>query len=355
LGLITFIHLVYGTHFAAFVFTFPTISVLFTIHNISSRRATTSAVAIGLLTVFTLYLSSLIPQPRPYPFNPQDTRYPEIFIALLITAASFRWIRAEHDRVAAHLDHQHKLATTRAQQLKMLVWALSHDLANPLSVIHYSAEKGRKAASALASEPIASDFARISMAATKQRELIAHIRKVAELAERSKEPALVPVDLAHAIAQARESVEDKLKHKSLTLNVRLPVGSPLAIMAEPVGLSSMVFTNLLTNAIKFSHEGGTITIAARTYSSDGRSLIDISIEDGGTGMDAERASKLFENVINHSEKGTQGEEGTGFGIAIVQSHLQMYRATARVESAEISSPVNGWHGTRVTITVAAAS
>jgi signal transduction histidine kinase len=355
LSLITFIHLIYGTHYTVYLFAYPAISALFTIHNIPAKWAIRFSILSMLYVTSILYISANWVVPRPYPINPMSGRYLEIFLSLLITALSFRWLRNEHDRIATSLERQHQITATRAQQLKMLIWALSHDLANPLSVILFSAEKGQKTANTLGSDTLATDLSRIARAATKQRELLTHIRKVAELAERAKELTLEPVDVALALHHARESVEDKLKNKQVTLNIILPTPGPLLVLAEPVGLASMVFANLLSNAIKFSHVGSTITISADRRRHGKKHLVDITLQDNGTGMDPEKAARLFENVINHSSKGTQGEEGTGFGIAIVQSHLQMYHATARVESAPVTSPVNGWHGTRVSITVAAAS
>ena len=89
----------------------------------------------------------------------------------------------------------------------------------------------------------------------------------------------------------------------------------------------IIIQNLLTNAIKFSKEGDTITIA--NHISNGKSII--SISDTGVGISKENQQKLFKNT-SFTTIGTQNEKGTGLGLTICKELVELNLGKIWVES-----------------------
>lgn len=100
------------------------------------------------------------------------------------------------------------------------------------------------------------------------------------------------------------------------------------IVEVDVSLISMVFRNLINNAIKFTPKKGKIEIE----SYDIGNYIRIDIRDNGVGIDREDLPKLFRKDIKFSTLGTEGEEGTGLGLIVAQSYIQMHGGELHIDS-----------------------
>ncbi|MFA9372305.1 MAG: sensor histidine kinase [Labilibaculum antarcticum] len=92
-----------------------------------------------------------------------------------------------------------------------------------------------------------------------------------------------------------------------------------------------IIRNILSNAIKFSYEGGSIEI---DYGLMGNTWF-VSILDSGAGMSPEKMIELQSgNTLNNSTKGTNGEIGNGFGITIVKDLVAMCDGFIKMDSEE---------------------
>jgi len=90
-----------------------------------------------------------------------------------------------------------------------------------------------------------------------------------------------------------------------------------------------VLRNLINNAIKYTKSGGHITISV-TYS---QQHAHIAVKDTGIGMSQHLLSHLFsENYLTKSEKGTQGETGTGLGLVLCQEFIKYHHGEIKVKS-----------------------
>lgn len=92
----------------------------------------------------------------------------------------------------------------------------------------------------------------------------------------------------------------------------------------------LVLANLVSNAIKFSHPGSTVTIAARP---DTDGSLRISVRDEGLGMPAEQTARLFQPFARVGVEATAGEKSTGLGLAIVRRIVEAHQGRVEVESA----------------------
>lgn len=85
--------------------------------------------------------------------------------------------------------------------------------------------------------------------------------------------------------------------------------------------------NLIDNAIRYSHDGGTIVVSTR--SSGGR--CEVSVSDDGEGIAKEEIEKLFER-FHRTETQRSNHEGSGLGLAIVRGIVELHRGTISVSS-----------------------
>ncbi|OGU74573.1 MAG: hypothetical protein A2V93_01715 [Ignavibacteria bacterium RBG_16_34_14] len=91
-----------------------------------------------------------------------------------------------------------------------------------------------------------------------------------------------------------------------------------------------VFNNLISNAIKFTKEGGSITISATPLQHT--RFYEFSVKDTGVGIKPEDAKKLFGVDTKFTTEGTAGEKGTGLGLSLVKEIIEKHGGTIRVES-----------------------
>ena len=95
-----------------------------------------------------------------------------------------------------------------------------------------------------------------------------------------------------------------------------------------------VWTNIISNAIKYTNEGGLITITMKKNSKD----IEISIEDTGIGMSKEVVSHIFERFYQ-SDKSRSSGTGHGLGLAITKNLVNSAGGSISVKSSEKTGTV----------------
>ena len=91
---------------------------------------------------------------------------------------------------------------------------------------------------------------------------------------------------------------------------------------------STVFRNLISNAIKFTHKGGCITVSAIQIDSD----VIITIADNGLGISPEILDKLFNISYKITTKGTEKEQGTGLGLFLCKEFVEIHGGRIWAES-----------------------
>jgi signal transduction histidine kinase len=149
------------------------------------------------------------------------------------------------------------------------------------------------------------------------------------------------VDLLKLIQQNVDLKQESLESKEISMQVQVP--EDLTLIADEDMLNT-IFRNLISNAIKFSYEGGIITINATSHSQ----MIYIEVKDNGTGMSEQHRNKLFKLEENVTTEGTQKERGTGLGLLLCKEFIDYHQGTITVTSQRgqgttfrISLPVSG--------------
>ena len=135
---------------------------------------------------------------------------------------------------------------------------------------------------------------------------------------------------ATEVASLISSKIELLRYLALEKNIRLePACSLGEIVVElDPDLIAVVIQNLLTNAIKFTHQDGKIQVDCRLESEN---LI-ISVSDNGVGISEENLEKLFSSDTNFTTRGTKSEKGTGLGLIVCKDFVDIHHGQIWVES-----------------------
>lgn len=92
---------------------------------------------------------------------------------------------------------------------------------------------------------------------------------------------------------------------------------------------NLIIRNLMSNAIKFTAEGGKISISSKPFD---EKFFEICVEDSGVGMSKEAQSKLFNPQTHSSTQGTQNEKGTGLGLMLCKDFVEKNGGKIWIES-----------------------
>lgn len=118
---------------------------------------------------------------------------------------------------------------------------------------------------------------------------------------------------------------NQMEKKSVNIQVNLTENAPFLCDEEQF---YSIIRNLISNAIKFSLPGQTVTISNKVIGS----CVEFSVCDTGVGMDSKMLNSLFNNSIDNKRRGTAGEYGTGLGLIIVKELVENNDGTIRCVS-----------------------
>lgn len=231
------------------------------------------------------------------------------------------------------------LLASKRDEKTNLVRVITHDIAGPISILNYHTKKLEQKVGA------APEFERIHRAIKKMSLLTEEVRELEAIESGKKELQLSAVDVAKVIRELVSFMDVRIHEKHLTIDLsEIKTESGIFVQADESALSHQVLGNLLTNAIKFTPDGGTVKISLKT---DG-DQVHVSFIDSGIGMPKELVDKIFDSRKQTTRAGTAGESGTGFGMPILKSTVERFGGTVAVKSKPIEEFPQD-HGTEVTL------
>lgn len=233
-------------------------------------------------------------------------------------------------------DRQHRLAhvvanirdITRfreAEELKStFISIISHELKTPVSLIKGYAGTLRRRDASWDSETVRDSLGVIEEEADRLTNLIENLLDASRLQAGGLELNTSEVrldDLAESIAIKFQAQVD-----THTLLVKFPDEFPL-VRGDEERLRQ-VLSNLISNAIKYSPDGATITISGRSLPRE----VDIAVEDQGPGLPADEKERVFERFFRAAGAATQGAPGAGLGLFLARAIIEAHGGRIWVES-----------------------
>jgi signal transduction histidine kinase len=137
---------------------------------------------------------------------------------------------------------------------------------------------------------------------------------------------LRPEDLRGTVEAAIELSEAAAGRRGVAIGLTLP-DAPVRIQHDPLRVGQVV-ANLVGNGVKFTPRGGRVEVAAGP-TDDGAW---ITVSDTGVGIDADELPHIFDRFYRGSNAGEARSEGSGLGLSIVKSIVDMHHGRVTVES-----------------------
>ena len=198
---------------------------------------------------------------------------------------------------------------------------VSHEMKTPLAVIKNYAE--------LLQAPQVSDedraeYARsVEDAANRMTELITNILRLNRIENQKIMPELGRCDVCRQLADCLLPFESRWEEKRIEPDFDM---EDSAYINADESLLELVWNNLMSNAVKFTEPGGSITVRERTENDK----VIVSFADTGCGMSAKTQERIFDKFYQGDT--SHATEGNGLGLALVQRVLMLHGGTIKVES-----------------------
>jgi signal transduction histidine kinase len=145
---------------------------------------------------------------------------------------------------------------------------------------------------------------------------------------------LTPTSLNECVDFLIQSFSNELSKKRISIDYDHHLNGEIKLLVDPISFKHQVLANIITNAIKFSKEGGIIHINSREIKPN---IFSIDITDEGVGIPKELIPHLFADDKKTYRQGTHGETGSGFGLIIMKAFMELYGGAVNIRSNDSST------------------
>lgn len=198
---------------------------------------------------------------------------------------------------------------------------VSHEIKTPLAVIHNNAELLNRDG---ITEEQRREYAEIILHATRRlSNLIMNMLKLNKLEKQTIKAAPKQFDLCAQLSECALQFEHSWEQKNIEFIAQL---EDRAFVTGDEELLALVWTNLISNAIKFTPSGGTVTLSQTSDADE----VTVTVSDTGCGMGQETVKHIFDKFYQGDS--SHSTEGNGLGLALVQRILELSEGTITVKS-----------------------
>jgi signal transduction histidine kinase/ligand-binding sensor domain-containing protein len=203
---------------------------------------------------------------------------------------------------------------------------IAHDLLNPFNTILGFSEILLNNYSEWDEEAKIESITAINQSSNNLYELLGNLLQWSRSERGLLEYFPEKIDLNDCIEKSIEL--QKATAKTKNISIRLSEGNIYNNVYSDVQLLNAIFRNLISNAIKFTQEGGLIYIKTERLND----FTKVSVIDNGIGIKKEFLANMFRIDIQHSTTGTNDEKGTGLGLFLVKEFVNKQQGTLAIES-----------------------
>lgn len=141
-----------------------------------------------------------------------------------------------------------------------------------------------------------------------------------------------PFHLANLVKNVKNSLQMRAEEKGIELRLRIDKNLPEAFLGDRLRLSQ-IFTNLISNAIKFTQKGF-VEVEIKYFANNPNQNLEISIRDTGIGIPQEKIKGIFDFFAQADSSITRKFGGSGLGLAITKGLLNLMGTNIQIESEE---------------------
>lgn len=246
-------------------------------------------------------------------------------------------IALDHARLYSSLQRSREELEDAGRRKDEFLAMLSHELRNPLAPIRNAVELMRRVGSPEPRLTMARDV--IDRQVTQLARLVDELLDVSRISQGKIVLRKEPIELAKIVQHAIETARPMIDSHEQRLSVETS-GRPVWLLGDFTRLSQVI-ANLLNNASKYTPDGGRIKLTALGE----QGVAAISVEDDGSGIDAELLPRVFELFVQGERALDRSQGGLGIGLTLVKRLVELHQG-----KVEASSPGVG-KGARFTVTL----
>ncbi len=212
----------------------------------------------------------------------------------------------------------------RLERLKSdFVAMVSHELRTPLTTIIGYADLLSAGGGTLDAARVSSATESIRAGGQRMKAIVEQLLEVTQIQAEGVEVQTAPFDIGHLVTEIAQSVSRTDRHR-----LQLDVPDDLPIIEIDARRISHALSNIIENAVKYSPEGGAITVAVHDL---GDSLV-ISVADEGVGMSDEELPRLFQAFSQQDMSSTRSFGGIGMGLFVAYQFVAAHGGEITVRS-----------------------
>jgi two-component system, sensor histidine kinase and response regulator len=218
-----------------------------------------------------------------------------------------------------------KLAEEKRRVRFEFISVVAHELKSPINAIEGYLNILNDGTTNLTPEVTGQVIGRCVTRISGMRKMINDLLDLTRIESGQKPRELGTVDVADVARIAIESVTPDALARDIT--VRLDADPDVHLFGDH-GEIEIIFNNLVSNAVKYNKDGGTVDVVVRNTDSG----TVVSVADTGIGMAPEEASRLFNDFVRIKNEKTRNILGSGLGLSILKKLVGLYNGDIKVKS-----------------------
>jgi len=207
-----------------------------------------------------------------------------------------------------------------------LVATVSHELRTPLTSIRAYAETLARDWGSSSRETEIEFLRIIEEEAQRLAKIVEDMLDLSRMESGKVEVRKTDIDLRRVIKDVAQVLAPSARKKYIRMDAPLE-GGPMTIHADE-GMMKQLFLNLVGNAIKFTPEGGLVSLAVE----DNESTVEVSVTDTGIGIPAAKIQRIFDEFYQVDSSPTRRFGGVGLGLAIARNIVEWHDGKVWAES-----------------------
>ena len=272
---------------------------------------------------------------------PHESAYPVLMLifltaafvttAALVSRISARLRRRVGDLAEATSDlaRTHEAVQALMQERAQFTLEVAHNLRAPLAAGLGIVDLLRQGYVGELTDKQDEQLARLDLRLRDLNDTVGKLLAIARTRDRSREIEDVVVDLRKLARHTEATFRDVADNRGLTLEIALEEGLPP--VATGVGLLEQLMENLVSNAVKYTPEGGKVAVS---FASEPPDMVTITVRDSGIGIPEAEQGQLFQEFYRASNARRMTGEGTGLGLVLVKQTVDRHEGTLDLTSRE---------------------
>lgn len=236
------------------------------------------------------------------------------------------------------LQSAYKTLEKMNENKSIFISLIAHELRTPLTVIKGNAQMLQSFVKDQGNDVMAHFLDGLIKGTERMESIVNSMLDVAKIENETLRMVRRPVHLWEITEPLQHVYRRILEHRQLTLTTDVEELPPILCDAQ---LLHRTFDELLSNAIKYTPNGGNISITGEVYSADAKQFLRVSIADTGIGIATEHHKLIFEKFyqlgkveVHSSSRTNYKGGGPGLGLAVAKGIIEAHDGRIWVESSE---------------------